>query len=175
MPVNLELKAKCRSLSRAKRICREIGARRAGLLRQRDTYYDVRSGRLKLREINGKSFELIYYLRGNEKGSRYSKYYVLPLRERRVVNRLLESACGVRAVVRKKRELYLFENSRIHLDVVDGLGSFIEFEVLVTKGKRQAQVLMAFLRKRFDIDLSDVFAGSYSDLRGQGQGRWYKS
>ncbi len=60
--------------------------------------------------------------------------------------------------------LYLFNNARIHLDSVQGLGSFIEFEVLVTKGKTQAKSLMRTLSKKFSISKAAVIASSYSDL-----------
>ena len=48
-------------------------------------------------------------------------------------------------VVEKKRRLFLYKNSRIHLDEVRGLGTFIEFEVLVKHGKQQAQKLLELL------------------------------
>ena len=60
---------------------------------------------------------------------------------------------------------------RIHLDTVAGLGSFIEFEVLVTGGPAEAGRRMRFLRQAFHIKKNALVAGSYSDLllqRGKG-------
>ncbi|MEK6755415.1 MAG: class IV adenylate cyclase [Bacteroidota bacterium] len=164
MPKNLELKASYYSLAAAHDVARRIGARHVGTMRQTDTYYRVRSGRLKLREINRKTSELIYYERANRHGSRYSTYAVIPLQEARAIKKVLRAVLGELIVVRKERTLFLYKNCRIHLDRVQGLGLFIEFEVLARRGKRQAEELMRFLRTEFGIHEDFVLAGSYSDL-----------
>ena len=69
-----------------------------------------------------------------------------------------------KGVVEKKRRLFLYKNSRIHLDEVYGLGTFIEFEVLVKYGKRQAQKLLEVLSLEFNITPASIVPGSYSDL-----------
>jgi len=69
-------------------------------------------------------------------------------------------------MVIKSRIVYLYKNARIHLDRVRGLGLFLEFEVLVTKGKEQAAGLMKELRREFQIAKGDVIGGSYKDFRG---------
>jgi predicted adenylyl cyclase CyaB len=164
MPKNLEIKARCASLSSARQIARSIGARFAVTLRQTDTYFKVKQGRLKLREINRKQRELIFYRRENARKNRYSNYSVLQLPADDSSKRLLRSVFKVSVVVKKKRELYLYKNSRIHVDSVERLGGFVEFEVLVVHGNRQAQALMAFLRGKFGIGPSSLIAGSYSDM-----------
>ncbi len=164
MRSNLELKAVFPSLVRADKIARKIKAKRIGVTYQTDTYYRVRSGRLKLREIRGLGGELIYYHRPNRKGSRYSDYLIAPLSSPVQVKKLFRTMFGELVVVRKVRTLYLYRNARIHLDRVKGLGPFIEFEVLNTKGKRQAQSLMICLKREFGIKRESIVAGSYSDL-----------
>jgi len=164
MPKNLELKSPYDSLSRGNRIARAIGAVHHGTLRQVDTYFNVRSGRLKLREIDGEEFELIYYKRANAKTSRYSDYRIVPLTEPRSARDLFRVLFGVSVVVRKKRTLFLYQNARIHIDSVERLGTFIEFEVVVNRGKKQARALMQFLRKEFRVDPTSIVGGSYSDL-----------
>jgi predicted adenylyl cyclase CyaB len=168
MPTNLEIKAKYPSSIRARSISRKLGASFKGTLRQTDTYYKVKQGRLKLREINSKLFELIYYQRANARGNRYSQYTVLELKDKDAAKRVLNSLFETLVVVKKTRDLFLYKNSRIHVDSVSGLGEFIEFEVLVTRGKNQAQELMSFLRTEFGIKSPSLIAGSYSDmLRGR--------
>jgi predicted adenylyl cyclase CyaB len=164
MPTNLEIKAKYPSFVQARRISRTLGARFGGTLKQTDTYFKVKRGRLKLREINEKELELIYYRRENARGNRYSDYTVLELQKKEAAKRVLESLFETMVVVKKKRELFLYKNARIHIDFVAGLGGFVEFEVLVVRGKRQAQQLMSFLRSKFGIDSSSLIAGSYSDM-----------
>ena len=79
---------------------------------------------------------------------------------------LLETTLGVRACVRKRREVWLYRNARIHLDTVEGLGTFVEIQVVVTTGMVQARALMSELRGALEIRAKDLFAGSYSDMSG---------
>jgi len=164
MPQNLELKARISSVSEADRIARRLNAQVKGILHQRDIYYKVSQGRLKLRIINNSSAELIFYNRPNKKGSRYSEYFILPVYDAKLTNELCTSAFGQKVVVEKKRRLFLYKNSRIHLDEVRGLGTFIEFEVIVKHGKRRAQKLLAVLTTEFGVKPATTVAVSYSDL-----------
>ncbi len=164
MPQNLEIKARVPSLVPAFAVCRRLKARRIGVLHQTDTYFAAKRGRLKLREINSKEFELIYYSRPTRTGKRFSNYVVVPLFEAQAMKSLCRSLFGVKAVVTKERTLFLHKNARIHLDKVRGLGSFIEFEVLVRRGKRQASNLMDSLIAEFGISRRQTIGGSYVDL-----------
>jgi predicted adenylyl cyclase CyaB len=164
MPQNLELKARISSISEAVRAARSLHIRFNGILRQRDVYYNVPNGRLKLRIINTCAAELIYYNRPDKKSHRYSDYYILPVSDPNLTNVFYTSAFGQKVVVEKKRRLYLYKNARIHLDDVRGLGAFIEFEVQVKYGKKQAQTLLKFLSARFKIKRSTKIEVSYSDL-----------
>ena len=165
MPQNLEIKCPYPSALKARRIARGLGAESQGILRQTDTYFDVKSGRLKLREINGKRFELIYYHRPNKRSTRYSNYKVIPVRNPQALKHLLGELFGVTTVVRKRRVLYLLKNARIHIDTVGGLGVFVEFEVIVNVGKRQAKKMMSYLMAEFGISNDMLIAGSYSDMK----------
>ena len=164
MPQNLELKARIASVSNAVRVVHRLKAQRKGVLHQRDIYYKVSRGRLKLRTINNRSAELIFYNRPNKKGRRYSEYFILPVSDAKLANELCSAAFGQKVIVDKKRRLFLYKNSRIHLDEVYGLGTFVEFEVLVKHGKRQAQKLLELLSLEFDIQRTATIAVSYSDL-----------
>lgn len=164
MAKNLELKAALTSQAKANQIARTLGAKYQGTLSQIDTYFKVNVGRFKLREINGKQFELIFYKRPDSRGTRYSDYFIVPLKEPEAAKALFRSLSGVWAVVRKERTLYLYENARIHIDSVKGLGSFVEFEVVVNRGKKQAREMMQSLVGHFGIEKKSLLAGSYSDM-----------
>ena len=164
MPQNLELKARISSVSEAVRAARRLHAQAKGVLYQRDIYYKISRGRLKLRIINDRSAELIFYRRPNKKGSRYSDYIVFPVSNAKLTNELCTAAFGQKVVVEKKRRLFLYKNSRIHLDEVRGLGTFVEFEVLVKHGIRQAQKLLEVLSTEFAIKQTAVLAFSYYDM-----------
>ena len=74
---------------------------------------------------------------------------------------------GAQGCVRKRREVWLYKNARIHLDTVEGLGRFIEIEVVVTEGMPQARALMKELREVLGISAKDLIAGSYGELSGE--------
>jgi len=164
MPQNLELKARVSSLAECRTIARALGAKRVWKRKQVDTYFCVRHGRLKVREFSGGHGELISYRRPDTRGSRVSRFDVIPLARSKPVKSALAQTVGILAIVRKERELYMFRNCRIHLDRVTGLGDFMEFEVLVTRGSRQAVALMKEMKKRFGIRSRGTVAGSYSDF-----------
>jgi adenylate cyclase, class 2 len=164
MPKNLELKASFPAFRSALSTCARIRARKIGILNQLDTYFKVKEGRLKLREIGGKKSQLIYYRRSNLKRSRYSDYVIVPVENAKGMKTVCEKQFGVKVVVRKSRTLFLYKNARIHIDEVKGLGTFVEFEVLVNRGKKQAKQLMDFLILEFGISMQSVLAGSYADM-----------
>lgn len=161
---NLELKAK--EPERSLAACESLGAEAAGVLTQRDTYFAARHGRLKLREENGVSAQLIAYERSDEESARESSYLIVPIGRPRELKEALESTLGVAAVVAKERRLFLWRGVRIHLDQVEGLGTYVEFEAVLgpdldlDTGRDRIEAL----RAAFGIEECDLLAGSYVDL-----------
>jgi predicted adenylyl cyclase CyaB len=165
---NIELKARYDDLSRARRLCQGIDARDAGLLVQTDTYFNVAKGRLKLREIEPKEAQLIWYSRSNHAQSRASEYVIVPVSDPTALKHILSLSLGVLTQIHKQRELLLWQNVRIHLDQVDGLGTFVEFEAVLSPIDDEASghARIAELRKSLLIQEEDLIQGSYSDLKG---------
>lgn len=163
MRLNLELKASIPSIELARTSARLCGAELHGILLQVDTYFRVLHGRLKLREIAGDHSELIYYERPDTSLERWSSYSTVQVTEPGALKEQLASALGVRVVVKKRRELFLLDETRIHLDEVEQLGTYLEFEIPV-RDKREAASEMKFLREQFEIDDGSIFTASYSDL-----------
>ncbi|MFO7694565.1 MAG: class IV adenylate cyclase [Vicinamibacterales bacterium] len=166
---NLEIKAAVFSLGPVRsRLRRLEGACRHASLRQTDWYFCVPAGRLKLRTVGARrDGELIAYLRPDRTSARTSEFQLLPTADAAGVRALLEQMLGVRACVRKRRDVWLFRNARIHLDTVDGLGCFVEIEVVVTEGMAQARALMRELRTALGIRPEHLIAGSYLDVSGK--------
>ena len=84
---------------------------------------------------------------------------------------------GAKVRVRKRREVWLYRNARIHLDTVEGAGRFIEIEVVVTDKMAQARALMKELRDVLGIRSADLLAGSYGELLGGNDcaaGGWHR-
>ena len=164
MPKNLELKASLPDPHRTRRTLREI-SRYGGTLRQTDTYFHVPSGRLKLREEPGKTAALVYYKRIEGGGARWSNYEIIGVNDAKKMRDALSRALGVKVVVRKTRELYLFRRrARIHLDHIPGLGRFIELEVISDGDTRKTAEIHDELIKLLQIDRRNSIAVSYSDL-----------
>ena len=71
----------------------------------------------------------------------------------------------MRGCVRKRRELWILDATRIHLDEVEGLGTFVELET-VSEGAPGADERHEHDRvwTALGLDARDTVAGSYIDL-----------
>lgn len=127
---NIELKARLHGRAGAIGVCEALGATPKGAIHQVDTYFQVPEGRLKLREAEPGRTELVFYRRPDVPGPKGCDYLLEAVDAS--VKEMLTQALGVLAVVEKVRTLYLWENVRIHLDAVAGLGGYIEFEAVLS-------------------------------------------
>ena len=168
MRQNIELKACLASLDDARAVAQRLATERLEDQHQVDTYFHCRSGRLKLREITGQRNELVWYERPDQQQSKACRYQLVRIDDAAGLKQALTSAWGIRCIVEKYREIYLYQNVRIHLDRVVDLGEFLEFEAVlgpdVDTETGHAQV--AFLRDQFQIADADLLTGSYADLLG---------
>jgi predicted adenylyl cyclase CyaB len=166
VPRNIEVKARLSDPAAARAIAERLCGSPAAILRQTDTYFHCTHGRLKLREIEDSTAELIAYERPDAPAPKGSEYLISRVPHPASLRRTLTAALGIRSVVRKTRRLYLHHNVRIHLDDVDGLGSFLEFEAVLSDqtddlvGRRQVEELC----REFGIGPGDLLAGSYGDM-----------
>ena len=165
---NVELKAVDPDPARTLSLALALGASDEGVIVQRDTYFRVASGRLKLREEEPGDAHLIAYSRPDDPAVRVSSYRVLPAAEGTLA--ALSETLGVDVVVEKRRRLLLWETVRIHLDEVTGLGSFVELEAV-------AEPESDLYRERAQVDhlvaelyIGAPLEGSYSDLLRTNQG-----
>jgi adenylate cyclase class 2 len=168
MKRNIELKARCANLSAAREAARAIGAEYAGILEQRDTYFVAKQGRLKLRETTGKPAELIAYARDNAAAVRGSDYQLVGIPDPAALLAALAAALGLRGAVVKRRELWMWQRVRIHLDEVERLGSFVELEAVMGADEPDeiGHEKVTRLRERLAIADEDLVGMSYSDLLG---------
>jgi predicted adenylyl cyclase CyaB len=166
MPRNIELKARLADLSAAGETARRLATEHLGVVHQTDTYFRCTSGRLKLRETQGSSAQLIWYARPDQDQPKASDYLLVAIPEPALLKQALISAHGVLVVVEKQREIFLHNNVRIHLDEVTGLGSFLEFEAVLSPevDDQQGQEQVAQLKAEFSIADADLLRESYSDL-----------
>ncbi len=130
-------------------------------------------GRLKLRQFDdGTPSELIFYLRDDRDGPKASYYTRSPVTNPEAMHALLATALTTRGIVTKERHVYLIGRTRIHLDRVDGLGDFVELEVVLAQdddeagGEAEAHALFRTL----GVPETDLVAVAYVDLLNQENG-----
>lgn len=164
--INIEFKAKCRDLAAAEENFKALNPRFIGTDRQRDTYFQVAQGRLKLREGNIEN-ALIYYERENSGGSKQSNVLLYRHEPSAELKEILTKVHGIKAVVEKTRRIYFIENVKFHFDTLEGLGSFIEVEAIDIDGsigKEKLQQQCDSYAAYFNITPEDFVAVSYSDM-----------
>ncbi|MDQ7817445.1 MAG: class IV adenylate cyclase [Melioribacteraceae bacterium] len=164
MAFNLELKIKVDSHPQIINKLKKINSKFLGILKQKDIYYKVSKGLLKLR-VENKNYWLIKYFR-DEKGKRWSNYEILKLSGRNP-EKYLSEVFSVDQVVQKERKLFLYKNTRIHLDKVKGLGNFLELESVVTINKRRSEKEFNDVVRLLNLDLSKQIRASYKRLLEQ--------
>jgi homotetrameric cytidine deaminase len=160
---NVELKALDPDPARSLAVCHELGAEDKGILRQRDTYFRTRSGRLKLREQEPGGATLIQYDRPDAADARESRYRLTMVPEPDELRASLDAALGTLVVVDKQRHLLLWEGVRIHLDTVEGLGTFVELEGVAPPESDLSAEEEKVARLREALGIEEVLTDSYSD------------
>jgi adenylate cyclase class 2 len=164
--INIEIKARTTEPDRIREILKTNNADFIGVDRQVDTYFNVASGRLKLREGNVENY-LIYYERENTRGPKKSSVMLYKNNPDSNLKELLTKALGVLAMVDKHREIYFIGNVKFHLDNVMGLGTFVEIEAIDKDGTIGNEKLLEQCNYYLNILLvskEDLLATSYSDL-----------
>jgi homotetrameric cytidine deaminase len=165
--VNVECKARATDLTELAQRCRELGATDQGVLEQTDTYFAGARGRLKLREQRDGDSYLIAYRRPDDTADTESRYVLAPVGDPAATLQALDGALGSTVVVAKRRHLFVWENVRIHLDDVAGLGTFVELEGVIAPDGSDGAVTrerVARLRRELGIDDAELVAVGYADL-----------
>jgi homotetrameric cytidine deaminase len=163
---NVELKSRDPDPARTLELALALGAGDEGEIVQRDSYFGGSRARVKLREQTPGEDELIAYRRPDDDEARVSEYLRVAVPDAGALREALDSAYGTSVVVAKRRRLLLWEGVRIHLDEVEGLGSYMELEALAPRDEdlEPARAKVAKLRAELQIDDANLVAGSYSDL-----------
>lgn len=142
-----------------------LGARDCGFLEQTDTFFPAGAGRLKLREFGDGTAELIGYRRADSETARESDYFLHPCAQPSTLKSVLAYALGEAGCVRKRRRLLLIEHTRIHLDEVEGLGSFAELETVITdQPEAEAREELSRIRGALRLDEETPISCAYVDL-----------
>jgi predicted adenylyl cyclase CyaB len=162
MPQNLEIKIKFESFHDIKKILEMIGAEFISTLNQKDIYYKNSKGLLKLRIENGKE-TLIQYNRNENSANRWSNYNLLKINQGDA-EKFFRKVFEIEAVVEKKRLLYMYKNTRVHLDKIKHLGNFLELETLVLNGQNDAKKRFNEIATLLKLDMKKQIKKSNRDL-----------
>ena len=166
MPTNVEIKARVHDLAALAALARRLSDAPPENFHQRDTFFECSHGRLKLREIGSGESELIWYDRPDTAGSKRSDYRLAAVADPAALRAVLERAHGVTRIVEKTRMLCRVGQTRIHLDEVVGLGSFVELEVVLHDGQPEPEGhrIAAELMARLGIAANDLLTGAYAEM-----------
>ena len=165
--INIEIKAKCFHPERVEAFLFAHDAKFIGVDLQKDTYFNIPNGRLKLRQGNIEN-NLIFYNRNNEKGPKQSNFQVATVTNPFELENLLNEALGTKAIVEKRRKIFFLDNVKVHLDDVSGLGNFLEIEASnIFNSEIPVAILYhqcTELMHQLNIREEDLINNSYSDM-----------
>ncbi len=166
MARNVEIKARVADLAGVEARARAVSTAPAVDIFQDDTFFECARGRLKLREFGDGRGELIYYLRPDGTGPKVSDYLISPTTAPDALRESLSRAVGVVGRVKKHRRLYHLDRTRIHLDSVEGLGAFVELEVVLRDNEslESGDAVAREVMRLLGIAESQLVEGAYVDL-----------
>jgi len=166
MPRNIEIKAKARNFDEQMAIAGKLATEPSRIIHHEDTFYSVPKGRLKLRKFSNNSGELIFYQRTNTAEAKESNYEIYETNEPDHLNSVLSLSMAIGGLVKKRRTLFLCDQTRIHFDEVEGLGKFIELEVVMRDGQN-TKTGVAIAQRLMDnlmIEKGDLIECAYIDM-----------
>jgi predicted adenylyl cyclase CyaB len=166
LPSNIEIKARARNFDEIRRRAEGLSDRPVETIPQEDIFFNTPQGRLKLRILSEHQGQLIYYTRPDQEGPKRSDYHIFHTANPADLKHILELAYGIRGVVRKTRYLYLVGQTRVHLDDVEGLGQFMELEVVMEEGQSdtEGQAIAEGLMTSLGVERSALLEGAYIDI-----------
>ncbi len=135
MPRNIEIKARIESVERLKPVAASLSYRVPVESLQDDTFFSCTAGRLKLRAFADGTGVLIFYQRADDKGPKESFFTTAPTHAPDALRETLSLAYGQSGRVKKHRTLFTVGRTRVHLDRVEGLGDYLEVEVMLEEGE----------------------------------------
>ena len=170
MARNIEIKARIEDIELLKAKVAVMADKGPIEIFQDDTFFSCPNGRMKLRTFSDTEAELIFYRRPNQSGPKESVYSIAPIASPDKTREVLSQGYGQTGRVRKHRTLFIIGRTRVHLDQVEGLGDFIELEVMLAdKEPTEAGVVVANkLLDKLGISSDRLIEGAYVELLNKG-------
>ncbi|KAL1506698.1 hypothetical protein ABEB36_006014 [Hypothenemus hampei] len=165
---NVEIKAKIKNLKTLLQFGKILAGREATIIKQHDTFYNAKKGRIKLRRLDAGQAELIFYDRPDVMGPKlclFEKVNVHP-EQLSSMEQLLDTTLGSLIEVKKMRHLFIIGQTRLHIDEVENLGDFMELEVCLEPGQtpEDGDYIAKELMDKLGIQEEDLINCAYADL-----------
>jgi predicted adenylyl cyclase CyaB len=166
MPSNIEIKARLQDRTAAEATAARLSGAAPEVIHQEDFFFNCDGARLKLRILASDHGELIRYERADVADIRRSRYLIARTADPQILLDILTQTLGRAGVVKKARALYRVGQTRVHVDQVEGLGDFLELEVVLRPGQSDAEgeLIAEQLLREFAIDKPQLVAVAYVDL-----------
>ncbi|MGH0148716.1 UNVERIFIED_CONTAM: hypothetical protein FKN15_013960 [Acipenser sinensis] len=166
MPSNVEIKAKVHDFQQLIENAKQLSKSEGHIITQEDTFFKVLTGRLKLRNFLNGSGQLLFYERPDVDGPKLSNYSISPTTDPDGLTKVLADALGIMGVVKKERLLYMVGQTRVHVDTVEGLGHFMELEVVLNDGQslEDGESIALKLMEELGVKKEDLIIGAYVGL-----------
>lgn len=163
---NIEIKVLINNFKDILEKLKKSNAKYKGEIIQINTYYSCKAGRLKIRETDNKSYQLVFYQRPDLSERKISNYEVIDIAKSQVVNlrKVLKMIFGEKTIVEKRRALWIYKNTRIHLDRVKKIGNFLELETLVKGDLKKARKEYKEISILLKLEKYKKYKKSYSDI-----------
>ncbi|XP_014471808.1 PREDICTED: uncharacterized protein LOC106742947 [Dinoponera quadriceps] len=166
---NVEIKSRLQDIDSAISKAKQLsGSNNAIVIKQHDTFFKAAEGRLKIRQFEDNTAEYIFYKRPNVLGPKLCSYNKITLNTdtTELLLNILSESMGVVGVVKKIRQLFIVGQTRIHIDQVDGLGNFVELEVVLQEDQdvETGQKIANDLMQALSVTNDDLIAEAYIDL-----------
>jgi predicted adenylyl cyclase CyaB len=109
---------------------------------------------------------LIRYQRETVADARCSRYSIARTSDPEILREILTNTLSRSGTVKKTRTLYLVGQTRIHIDQVEGLGDFLELEVVLQPGQSESEgkEIATRLLREFGIGHPELIGEAYIDL-----------
>jgi predicted adenylyl cyclase CyaB len=166
MPANIEIKAKLKDRMAVEAVAARLSNAAPQSIQQEDIFFKCEGARLKLRIFGPDKGELIRYERANTPGPRRSSYLIARTPDPSILLEILTATLGRIGMVKKTRVLYLIGQTRVHIDHVEGLGEFLELEVVLKPGQseKEGESIAEALLCQFEVDTRELIGEAYVDL-----------
>ncbi|XP_020514877.2 adenylate cyclase CyaB isoform X1 [Labrus bergylta] len=166
MPSNVEIKASVSDRAQFAKKAALLSQSEGTIIKQHDTFFNCSQGRLKLRDFMNNSGQLIFYERPDTNGPKLSRYSISPTSDPPSLRAVLADALGVKGEVKKERTLFLIGQTRVHLDTVEGLGNYMELEVVMRPEQtvEEGQQIAEDLMEKLGVSKESLVTGAYMDL-----------